>query len=113
MTAMGGHVAAISLIFSGKVEHQDRLLAHAEALAAAGDELPKLFPTGSGTGKTEALPAIWQEPEKFTQAAEAGRSSTAQLRDAIKAGDKAAIGKALKSVGEGCKGCHDKYRKED
>lgn len=113
MTAMGGHVAAISLIFTGKVEHQDRLVAHAEALAAAGDELPKLFPAGSGTGKTDALPLIWQEPDKFRQAAEAGRSATAELRDAVRGSDKAAIARALKSVGDGCKGCHDKYREEE
>lgn len=113
MSAMGGHIAAISLVFAGKVEHQQHLLHHAEAMASIGEELPSLFPAGSGTGKTEALPAIWQEPEKFKQAVEAGRSATAQLRDAIKSGDKAAIGRGLKAVGDSCKGCHDKFRKED
>lgn len=113
MSAMGGHIAAISLVFAGKVEHQQHLLNHAEAMAGIGEELSSLFPAGSGTGKTEALPAIWQEPEKFKQAVEAGRSATAQLRDAVKSGDKAAIGRGLKAVGDGCKGCHDKFRKED
>lgn len=113
MNAMASHIAAISMIFAGKVEHQQHLAAHAEALAASGGTLDKLFPAGSGTGKTEALPAIWQEPEKFRQALEAGRSSTAQLRDAVASGDKAAIGRGLKAVGDGCKGCHDKYRKEE
>jgi cytochrome c556 len=113
METMGGHIAAIVLIFSGKVEHQARLAAHADALASSGNELPDLFPAGSGTGKTAALPAIWQEQDKFKQAAEAGRSSTAQLRDTIKTGDKAAIGKAMKAVADSCKGCHDKYREKE
>jgi cytochrome c556 len=113
MSTMAGHIAAISLVVTGKVEHQAHLAAHADALAAAGDQLSGLFPAGSGTGKTDALPAIWQKPDGFRQAVEAGRTSTAQLRDAIRSGDKAAIGKGLKAVGDGCKGCHDDYRRED
>lgn len=113
MSTMAGHVGAITLIFGGKVEHQDYLLSHAEALAAAGDQLAKLFPAGSGTGKTDALPAIWAQADKFAKAAEAGKTATANLRDAVKSGDKAAIGKSLKPVFDSCKGCHDNFRKED
>ncbi|MCC7330053.1 MAG: cytochrome c [Gammaproteobacteria bacterium] len=113
METMAGHIAGISMIFGGKIEAQEYLLSHAEALAAAGDEVGKLFPAGSGTGKTEALPLIWQEGDGFRKAAETAKTSTAALRDAIKGGDKAAIGKALKSVGDSCKGCHDRYRHKD
>lgn len=113
METMAGHVNAISLIFAGKVEHQEYLLSHAEALAAGGDQVGKLFPPGSGVGKTEALPLIWQEPDKFQKATERVKAATAQLRDAIKSGDKAAIGNAFKPVGDACKGCHDRYREEE
>lgn len=113
MNTMAGHVGAISLIFSGKVDHQEYLLSHAEALAAAGDQLGKLFPPDSKAGKTDALPRVWEEADKFQKAADAGKTATAQLRDAIKSGDKAAIGKSLKPVFDSCKGCHDRYRKED
>jgi cytochrome c556 len=113
MNTMAGHVGAISLIFSGKVEHQEYLLSHAEALAAAGDQVGKLFPAGSGTAKSDALPLIWEEGDKFQKAADAARVATAALRDAVKSSDKAAIGKSLKPVFDSCKGCHDRYRKED
>ncbi len=113
MSTMAGHVGAISLIFGGKVEHQEYLLSHAEALAAGGEQAAKLFPTGSGTGKTDALPLIWQEPDKFAQAAGQLKTTTAGLRDAVRSGDKAAIGKAMKPVFDSCKGCHDRYRKEE
>lgn len=112
METMAGHIGAISLIFSGKVEHQEYLVSHAEALAAAGDQIGKLFPAGSVGGKSEALPLIWEDSDKFQKAAEAIKVTTAQLRDAIKGGDKAAIAKSLKPVGDSCKGCHDRYRKE-
>jgi cytochrome c556 len=113
MNTMSGHVSAINLIFTGKVEHQDYLLSHAEALAAAGDQIGKLFPAGSNAGDTDALPAIWADPAKFQKAADAGRTATAALRDAVKSGDKAAIGRSLKPVFDSCKGCHDSFREED
>jgi len=112
MNTMSGHVAALSLIFGGKVEHQEYLLSHAEALAAAGDQLGKLFPAGSGEGETDALPAVWSDAAGFQKAADAGKAATAALRDAVKSGDKAAIGRSLKPVFDSCKGCHDKFRKE-
>jgi cytochrome c556 len=113
MSTMAGHFGAIMLIFTGKVEFQDPLLGHAEALAAAGEETAKLFPAGSGTGKTDALPLIWQEQERFQKAAADMKASSAALRDAIRSGDKASIGKALKPAGDACKGCHDRYRKDE
>jgi cytochrome c556 len=112
MMTMAGHFGAISLIATGKLPYQARLLSHAEALAAAGDQMSELFPAGSGSGETDALARIWAEPEQFQKAADAAKAATAQLRDAIKAGDKAAIGKAMRPVAESCKGCHDRYRKE-
>jgi cytochrome c556 len=113
MDTMAGHITALSLIFNGKVEHQEYLLTHAEALAGSAEQVGKIFPAGSAVGKSEALPLIWQEPEKFQKAAEAVKVATAQLRDAVKGGDKAAIGKAIKPVGDACKACHDRYRKEE
>ena len=113
MSAMAGHTSAFSLINFGRVEHRDHLLAHVDALAALGTQLKVLFPAGTGTGDTDALPLIWQELEKFGQLITASEKSTAELRAAVTTGDKAATMKAFKAVGESCKGCHDRYRKED
>jgi cytochrome c556 len=113
MTGMAAHTGAFSLINFGRVEHQDHLLAHVDALAALGTQLGVLFPAGSGSGDTDALPLIWQEQEKFAQLVKASEKATAELRAAVTAGDKAATMQAFKSVGESCKGCHDRYRKED
>lgn len=112
MSSMAAHAGAIAMIFGGKVDFPDYLLSHAEALAAAGEQTAKLFPAGTDTGKTDALSLIWQEPEKFQKAAEAMKVASAQLRDAVRSGDKAAIGKAMKPTFDACKGCHDRYRKE-
>jgi cytochrome c556 len=113
MTAMAGHVGAITLIFSGKVEHQEYLLSHAEALAAASEQTAKLFPPGSAEGQTEVQPLIWEEPERFARTAEDAKLAATRLREAVRSGDKAAVGQALKPVYDSCKDCHDRYRKEE
>lgn len=113
MSAMAAHTGAFALINFGRVEHQDQLLSHVEALATLGSQLNTLFQAGTGEGDTDALPLIWQEPEKFGQLVTVAGKSTAELRDAVAAGDKAATMKAFKAVGEACKGCHDRYRKEN
>jgi len=112
MQTMAGHMVAISLIFNGKVDAQSHLPGHAEALAAAGTEIPHLFPAGSDAGKTDALPLAWQEPARFQQAAAASEKAAAQLREAVGTGDRAAIGRAIKATGDACKGCHDRYRRQ-
>lgn len=113
MSAMGGHVGAFSLINFGRVTHPEYLQSHVRALADLGSQVKVLFPAGSGVGETEALPLIWQEQERFNKLVAGIEKSTAELRDAAAANDKAGITKAFKAVGEACKGCHDRYRKKE
>lgn len=112
MSAMGAHIAGFSLINFGRIDHPEYLKAHVSALADMGAEGKALFPAGSGTGDTDALPLIWEEQDRFASAVSALEKSTAQLRDAVNANDKKATNEAFKAVGEACKGCHDRYRKE-
>lgn len=113
MEALGAHVGAFLMVNMGKVEHQDHLKAHVNALADLGAQVKVLFPEGTDTGKTDALPLIWKEQPRFNELATKLEKSTAQLRDAVAANDKAGTMTAFKAVGEACKGCHDRYRKED
>ena len=113
MSAMAAHVGAFLLVNTGKVEHQDHLKAHGNALADLGAQVRVVFPAGTDAGNTDALPLIWQEQEQFMQLATKLEKSSAQLRDAVAANDKAGSMRAFKAMGESCKGCHDRYRKED
>jgi cytochrome c556 len=113
MEAMAGHTSAFSMIAFGMVDHPEFLQSHANALADAGAQLTMLFPEGSGEGETHALPAIWEEPEKFSAAVAKAEKATAELRDAAASGDRKAIVSAFKALGQSCKGCHESYREED
>ena len=88
----------------------------AEAVAATDTliqnfaNFPALFAEGSIVGDSKALPIIWEEKEAFdamfAQAVEASQAAKA----AAGAGDAAAMGAALQSIGPLCGMCHQKYR---
>ncbi len=113
MQAMAGHTGAFSMIAFGMVDHPEYLQSHANALADAGAQLKVLFPEGSGEGETHALSAIWEEPEEFRAAVAKAEKATAELRDAAAGGDRKTIVSAFKTLGESCKGCHERYREDD
>jgi cytochrome c556 len=73
-------------------------------------DFPNHFPEGSDQGKTEALPAIWENKADFEARAKALSDDAAAAATAAATGEeafKAAGGKAFSN----CKGCHEKYRK--
>ena len=113
MKAIGGHMGAATQIVRGKVLPAGHLAMHAKALAELTADLPSLFPEGSDFGETQAKPEIWEQWDKFEQAAGAAKTATAQFADAVAGGDQATIAAAHKKVGEACKGCHKHYREKD
>lgn len=113
MDAMAAHVSAFVLINFGKVDQQEYLKSHANALADLGAQGKVLFPAGTDTGDTNALPLIWKEQEQFNKLIDQLETSSARLRDAVAANDKPGAAAAFKSLGESCKGCHDRYQKKD
>ncbi len=110
MEAIGGHMQAIVGIVRGEVPHAGHLAAHANALADMAAIAPTLFPEGSQGG--DALPAIWENAEDFQVKLDAFKEATDGFKAAVASDDRGRVGLALRSVGQACKGCHDKYRAE-
>lgn len=113
MTALRGHIGAASMIARGLVDNNGQLVGHAAGLANGAAELKNLFPAGSDVEGSEALPAIWSEPEKFSEAIDAMVAATGEFESAAASGDSAAIGAAFRQVGMACRGCHDNFRRSD
>ncbi|MDE2383905.1 MAG: cytochrome c [Alphaproteobacteria bacterium] len=57
--------------------------------------------------QTHALPAIWTDAKGFEAAGTAWYNADQNLR---KAADLASFKAAFPAVGDGCKGCHEKFR---
>ena len=74
--------------------------------------LIEMFPENTKEGfKTEVLPLIWEEKEKFNSLMEKSSNDMIELASVIENTDniKGSIGKLMWS---NCKACHSKYREE-
>ena len=111
MKSVGGHMASIGAILRGQVHFED-LASHSNAMAELSKIVPKVFPAGSGDGKTEALPAIWGKPDAFKSALDKFVEAAGTMATAGSGGDPAQIGAAVRDLGQSCKGCHDDFREE-
>jgi len=112
MEVVGGHMKSMGTILKGNV-HMANLGFHADSMQDVSRLVPELFPAGSGEGKTEALAAIWDEPEDFKAALDRYVKAAADMADAADSQDMAQIGPAIQALGKSCKGCHDDYREQD
>jgi cytochrome c556 len=114
MTTLKGHLLAASMIVRGLAEDEGYLVQHAKGLANSAAEIHRVFPAGSAVDDSEALPAIWEQPEKFKAALQKAQDATENFHRVVASGsDNAAIGAAFKDVGMSCRGCHDDFRVAD
>ncbi len=111
MKANGGHIGAVVTILKGQVPFTDDLKVHTQALAELAIIAGHVFPEGSGTGETRALPAIWEKPDAFKKAYEAYQTAAANLAKTAET-DPKAVPAAVGALGKACKGCHDDFQKE-
>ena len=94
----------------------DAALAAIDEVEVLADDLPNWFPEGSApeTGTdTEALPAIWEEPDAFQAKVSDFQAAVTELGAAGESGDAAAISAAFGNVGKTCGSCHDDFREDD
>ena len=109
MEAVGGLTASMGDILKKGV-HEDDLVIHARALAMLAEVVPHTFPEGSLTEDSEALPAIWEDPEGFSQAMDKFVAAAEQMAKAAATKNIRKILPAISELGESCKGCHDSYK---
>jgi len=89
--------------------------AHAIAVAANSGMGALYLPgTDKGTGwkETRLKPEFFQQQEEVGKIARAFNAAANELDKAAAAGDAAAVKVAFGKTGEGCKACHDKFRKD-
>lgn len=113
MTSLKGHISAASMTVRGLVDNNGQLVGHAAGLVSSAAELNSIFQEGSAVDDSEALPAIWEQPDKFAAAIKKNQEATVAFQEAVAGGDSDAIGAAFRNMGKSCGGCHDDFRLED
>ena len=107
---MGGHMEAFKPVADAKGDPK-ALEARVDDMIAWYARMPALFPAGSGTGDTKALPAIWTDFPRFEEANKALLGQLQVLKTAAAGGDAAGFATAYAATGpQFCGGCHRPFR---
>lgn len=109
MRAEGRQMEAIKAVLDARGDTRP-LVERVDIIAGFYRNLQTLYPAGSGTGATRALPAIWSDPAGFEAARTTIVTALGTLRSAAESGDAAATQAAFNQVGAACAACHRAYR---
>lgn len=110
MKAMSNAAKALGAAKAGVVPFSPELISRAASeLRTHAQAARTLFPEGSATGPSEALPTIWTDRPGF----DAILDDLVRAADALDAAeDETAAFAAADAVAETCKVCHAKYREK-
>jgi cytochrome c556 len=77
--------------------------------AETAAKFPELFPPTSRTGKTRALPAVWDKRAEFVAAAQSFGKDVAEYKSKVATLD--GLKAALPVIGKHCGDCHTSFRR--
>ena len=112
MKEMGKSLKAIKGIIDANGNAAD-VVAPANKIADVAGAIPTLFPKGSDQGKTGALPAIWENWDKFAKDAENLKNEATMLASAGGSGDLATVRAQFEKTAKMCGACHKDFRKKE
>jgi cytochrome c556 len=94
-----------------KAGNIEGIAVNAETLSMTAQQIPGLFPEGSGTEKSKAKPEVWQKWPEFERAAKNLEVQAEKLRDASKAKNEQLTQDIVKDFGRNaCGTCHTPFR---
>ncbi|WP_291295800.1 cytochrome c [Elioraea sp.] len=107
--AMAGNMEAIQRIVEGR-QPTAGAVAPARAIAEHAPRIKTLFPPGSDSGQTRALPAIWSDRAGFDRVSDGFVTQANALVAAAESGNAGTLSSALQATGQACGVCHRPYR---
>ena len=117
MKQQGADLKYIGDFVKGAGGDQAGAEAKSQDLLGLNGKLVALFVPGTSSadmpGKSNAKPEIWTDWDKFKAIVPVLQDAEMKLADAVKSGDKAAMGAALANTGRnGCGACHSQFREK-
>ena len=98
----------------GQINSEDGMVAiqaEAAGMRKIGESLPDLFPDGSGTGKTNAKPEIWERWAEFNLKARNLAEAAEALGQRAAAMDSPGVTEQYRALDRVCTDCHDAFRR--
>jgi cytochrome c556 len=113
MTLQGKYFGPLAAMAQGKVPYNAQA---AQRNAGFLDNLSRMawdgFDPSTKGEKSRALPAIWEQSDKFKAATAQLENETAKLYQLTRSGDEAAVKAQIGAVGKQCGSCHDNFRQK-
>jgi cytochrome c556 len=111
MTLQGKYFGPMAAMAQGKVPFNAAVV---QRNAAFLDNLSRMawdgFDPSTKDVKSAALPAIYEQQDKFKEAAARLENESHKLWEVSRGGDEAAIKAQIGAVGKSCGGCHESFR---
>jgi len=117
MKMLAINMGTLAAMAKGEMEYDEAAASAAGANieALTGYDAAALFVEGTAAGEiaeSEALPAIWQNPEGFRQKFAGMGEAAAGAAEALKGGQ-GNVGPVVAKLGGSCKACHDDFRQRN
>ncbi|TBN39371.1 cytochrome c [Paracoccus subflavus] len=117
MSLLSFNMGKLSGMAKGEIEYDAEAasVAASNIVALTNYDIWPLFVEGTSSedlDNSDALPAIWENPDDFRAKFAALREAAAGAPATVGGGQEA-LGPALQQLGGACKSCHDDYRKDD
>ncbi|MGE4335273.1 MAG: cytochrome c [Pigmentiphaga sp.] len=106
---MGDHSQSLAEVVRGRTSYDaEQVKADVAAFRALAAKPWQAFHAGTEGGN--ARPEVWQEPQKFADAAQLLQTRMAELEAAADTGELARVREAFGHTANSCKACHDSFR---
>jgi cytochrome c556 len=113
MTLQGKYLGPLGGMAQGKIPYDAKIVQRNAAFLEALSKMPwDGFDPSTKGEKSAALPAVWEKPAEFKQAAERLETEAAKLAALSKTGDEAAVKNQIAATGKACGGCHETFREK-
>ena len=113
MTLQGKYFGPLAAMAQGKAPYNADIV---KRNAAFLDNLTRMpwdtFDPSTKDVKSNALPAIWEQQDKFKEAASRLENEAHKLYEVSRSGDEAAVKAQIGAVGKACGGCHESFRQK-
>src|SRR3954451_4611683 len=113
MTLQGKYFGPMAAMAQGKAPYNADVIKRNSAFL---DNLSRMawdgFDPATKDVKSAALPAIYEQTDKFKEAASRLENESHKLYTVAQSGDEAAVKAQIGAVGKSCGGCHESFRQK-
>jgi|SRR6185436_14708072 len=113
MTLQGKYFGPMAGMAQGKIPYNADVV---RRNAAFLDNLSRMawdgFDPSTKDVKSAALPAVYEQSDKFKEAAARLENEAHKLYEVSRSGDEAAVKAQIGAVGKSCGGCHESFRQK-